>query len=81
MSPLLKFFMTHHLLKVTVRSLTRAHLFLTQKINAFFLKSFECGTSLAVQWLRLHTCNAGVAGSIPGQKTKIPHHALRCGQK
>ena len=32
-------------------------------------------TSLAVQWLRLHTCNAGVAGSIPGQGTKIPHAA------
>ena len=81
MNPLLKIFTTHHLSKVIVISLTRAHIFLTQKINAFFLKSIECGTSLAVQWLRLHTCNAGVAGSIPGRKTKIPHHALWCGQK
>ena len=30
------------------------------------------GTSLAVQWLRLRASNAGVAGSIPGQGTKIP---------
>ena len=26
-----------------------------------------------VQWLRLHSCNAGGIGSIPGQGTKIPH--------
>jgi len=31
------------------------------------------GTSLTVQWLRLHTSNAGVLGLIPGQGTKIPH--------
>ena len=30
------------------------------------------GTSLTVQWLRLHTSNAGVLGLIPGQGTKIP---------
>ena len=30
-------------------------------------------TSLAVQWLRLCTPNAGGMGSIPGQRTKIPH--------
>ena len=29
----------------------------------------------AVQWLRLCTFNAGNAGSIPGQETKIPHAA------
>ena len=29
------------------------------------------GTSLAVQWLGLHTSNAGGAGSIPGWGTKI----------
>ena len=80
MSTLLKFFTARHLSQVTVISLTQAHLFLTQ-INAFFLKSIECGSSLAVQWLRLHTCMAGVAGSIPGRKTKIPHHVLWCGQK
>ena len=26
-----------------------------------------------VQWLRLHTFNAGNMGLIPGQGTKIPH--------
>ena len=31
------------------------------------------GTSLAVQWLRLCTSNAGGIVSIPGQGTKIPH--------
>ena len=35
------------------------------------LKSFS-GTSLVVQWLRLHTSNAGSRGSIPGQGIKIP---------
>ena len=47
------------------------------------------GTSLVVQWLRLHTPNAGGLGSIPGQGTgshmpqlKIPHAAIntRCSQ-
>ena len=38
------------------------------------------GTSLVVQWLRLHASNARSTGSIPGQGTKIPH-ATRCGQK
>ena len=28
------------------------------------------GTSLVVQWLRLHAPNAGAQGSIPGQKTR-----------
>ena len=31
------------------------------------------GTSLVVQWLRLHASTAVGAGSIPGQGTKIPH--------
>ena len=30
-------------------------------------------TSLAVQWLRLHTLNAGGMSSIPGQGTIVPH--------
>ena len=30
------------------------------------------GTSLVVQWLRIHLATEGV-GSIPGQRTKIPH--------
>ena len=31
------------------------------------------GTSLVVQWLRLHGSIAGSGGSIPGQGAKIPH--------
>ena len=38
------------------------------------------GTSLAVQWFRLCTSNAGGTGSIPGRGTKIPYAARR-GQK
>ena len=34
-------------------------------------------TSLAVQWLRLCTSNAGGAGSNPGQGTKIPRAMRR----
>ena len=30
----------------------------------------KTGTSLLVQWLRLHTPNAGGPGSIPGQGTR-----------
>ena len=37
------------------------------------IKNWAKGTPLAVQWLRLHTSNAGGAGSIPGQGAKIPH--------
>ena len=40
-------------------------------------KSICIGTSLAVQWLRLHTSTAGGTGLIPGQGTKIPHAAWR----
>ena len=42
------------------------------------LPSEPLGTSLVVQWLRL--CASNAEGSIPGQRTKIPH-AARCGQK
>ena len=38
------------------------------------------GTSLAVQWLKLHTPSAGGMGSVPGRGTKILH-AARSGQK
>ena len=31
------------------------------------------GTSLVVQWLRLHSSIAVSAGLLPGQATKIPH--------
>ena len=40
----------------------------------------ETGTSLVVQWLRLCTPSAGGMGSIPGQRTKIPH-AMQHSQK
>ena len=33
-------------------------------------KVLEMGTSLVVQWLRLHTPNARGPGSIPGQETR-----------
>ena len=36
-------------------------------------KSNQWGTSLVVQWLRLHTSNAGDPGSIPGRGTKITY--------
>ena len=35
----------------------------------------EMGTSLVVQWVRLHTPNAGGPGSIPGQGTRSLMHA------
>ena len=38
------------------------------------------GTSLAVQWLRPHTCTRGGTGSIPGWGTKILC-AAQCSQK
>ena len=38
------------------------------------------GTSFLVHWLRLCSSNAGDTGSIPVQRTKIPH-AVQCGQK
>ena len=40
--------------------------------RATFKKS-EYGTSLAVQWLRLHSSNEGISGSIPVKGIKIPH--------
>ena len=33
----------------------------------------QVGTSLVIQWLRLHASTVGIMGSIPGQGTKIPH--------
>ena len=37
------------------------------------------GTFRGVQWSRVCASNAGAAGSIPGQGTKIPHVEW-CGQ-
>ena len=36
-------------------------------------KELKERTSLAVQWLKIHPCNAGDEGLIPSQGTKIPH--------
>ena len=33
------------------------------------------GTSLVVQWIRLHAPNVGGLGPIPGQETKSHMHA------
>ena len=41
----------------------------------------ESGTSLAVQWLRLHAPNAEAMCSNPGQGTKIPYATRRSQQK
>ena len=41
------------------------------ELESYFIE----GTSLAVQWLRLHTFTAGGMGSIPNQGTKILHSA------
>ena len=40
---------------------------------AFNVKATIIGTSLTVQWLRLHASTAGGMGSIPGRRTKILH--------
>ena len=45
------------------------------RVKSTLLKVRE-GTSLGVQWLRLHVFNAGDAGLIAGQGTKIPHAVL-----
>ena len=42
-------------------------------------KTVDTGTSLVVQWVRLHVSNAGATDSIPGQRAKILH-AVWCGQ-
>ena len=53
---------------------------MTQQFYPRELKIYVHGTSLAVQWLRLHTSTAAGMGSILGQGTKIPH-AVWCDQK
>ena len=50
-----------------------SHLFISHK-------KIIVGTSLVVQWLKLHASNARDVGSISGRGTKIPHAAQR-GQK
>ena len=55
------------------------------KINSIFSKVIfqsggkqytDAGTSLEVHWLRFFISTTGVSGSIPGQRTKIPHAVL-----
>ena len=41
----------------------------------YLLKIELAGTSLMVQWLRLHVPNAEGPGSIPGQGTRSHMHA------
>ena len=43
-------------------------------------ESGTLGTSLVIQWLRLHSCIVGGMGSIPGEGSKIPRAAW-CSQK
>ena len=43
-------------------------------------KAKDDGTSLVVQWLRLCASNAGGAGLIPGQGSRIPY-AVQCSPK
>ena len=44
-----------------------------QVSRIIFIKHIEMGTSLEVQGLGLCASTAGDMGSIPGQRTKIPH--------
>ena len=49
----------------------------TGKRRLFYhYKNKGVGTSLMVQWLRLHASNAGGTDLIPGQETQIPHAVL-----
>ena len=38
-----------------------------------WVRNLMGGTSSAVQWLRFCASTAGGMGSIPGQRTRIPH--------
>ena len=52
----------------------RTHFFVSFKVIFF------SGTSLVVQWLRLHASTAGGMASNPGQRTRKPY-AVQCSQK
>ena len=52
-------------------------LVVSRKTTARLSKSDFMGTSLVVQWLKLHDFNAGDMGLIPGWGTKIPHALQR----
>ena len=46
-------------------------------LHILMVKNESLGTSLVVQWLRLHASNAGCPGPVPGRGTKIPHTATK----
>ena len=50
---------------------------LWKNLNSCLVKNLISGTSLVVQWLRLHAPNAGGQGSIPGQGTRAHMPQLR----
>ena len=54
---------------------------LETKINClllvFTIKEGKSGTSLVVQWLRLHAPNAGGLGLIPGQVTRSRYSQIK----
>ena len=52
-------------------------LFLSWSSQIHLIQESVSGTSLAVQWLRLHASNAEDVGSISGWGTKILHSAGR----
>ena len=54
--------------------------YMRRKISVELVLEITCGTSLAIQWLRLQASTAGDTGSIRGLGTRIPH-AVRRGQK
>ena len=53
------------------------NIFLTYIPLLLCILNMYIGTSLVVQWLRLHTPNAGSLGSIPGQGTRFHMPQLR----
>ena len=58
------------------RAMVRKSRGFTEGVSNLGNKTVNSGTSLAVQWLRLHAFNeGGIAGSIPGRGTKILHAA------
>ena len=44
-------------------------------LEIILLSEVSQGTSLVVQWVRLHAPNAGGPGLIPGQRTRSCRHA------
>ena len=58
----------------TTRVVPGCHTFKSQRSVVFLLIELDAeGSFMMVQWLRLLTRNVGGLGSIPGQRTRIPH--------